>query len=161
MKKMERSVRSEVLPRGMGTHMKMRAVLCRRSCSCLVEPLLRMLRWMMLSSGSSSSRIRGCSGCLVTSTSIRSSTCGQKTGNQPKQKHRGGRGSSGCLTTTCTLTRIWKSRRSCFSFCSLFFSSCRAWMRSFCSANRLARFWSRAIIASSPSSSSSSLSTPP
>lgn len=58
--------------------MKMRAVLCRRSCSCLVEPLLRMLCWIMFSSGSSSSRIRGCSGCLVTSTSIRSSTCGQK-----------------------------------------------------------------------------------
>lgn len=63
------------------------------------------------------------------------------------------------------LTRIWKSRRSAFSFCSLFFSSFRAWMRSFCSAKRLARLLSSAIMASSPSSSSSSssssLSAPP
>lgn len=60
------------------------------------------------------------------------------------------------------LTRIWGPRRA-FSFCSLFFSSFRAWMRSFCSAKRLARLLSRAIMASSPSSSSSSisLSAPP
>lgn len=59
------------------------------------------------------------------------------------------------------LTLIWKPRRSAFSFCSLFFSSLRAWMRSFCSAKRLAKFLSRAIMASSPSSSSSSPSAPP
>ena len=59
-------------------HVKMRAVLCSRSCSCLALLLLRMLRRMTSSSGSSSSRTRGFSGCLVTSTSIRSRTCSEK-----------------------------------------------------------------------------------
>lgn len=145
----------------MCTYMKMRAVLCRRSCSCLLEPLLRMLCWIMLSSGSSSSRTRGCSGCLVTSTSIRSSTCGQRTGNEPMQEQGRQEQLRVSGSHLHTLTRIWKSRRSVFSFCSLFFSSRLASICNFCSANRLDRFWSRAIIASSPSSSSSSLSTPP
>lgn len=42
--------------------------------------LVRMLRRMMFSSGSSSSRTRGFSGCLVTSTSIRSRTCARMVG---------------------------------------------------------------------------------
>lgn len=139
-------------------HVKMRAVLCRRSCSCLVL-LVRMLRRMMFSSGSSSSRTRGFSGCLVTSTSIRSRTCGG-TGGLSAVWEATGLDSAGGAQAGSRLTLIWKSRRSAFSFWSLFFSSLRAWMRSFCSAKRLARFSSSAIMASSPSSSSSS-STPP
>lgn len=140
-------------------HVKMRAVLCRRSCSCLVL-LVRMLRRMMFSSGSSSSRTRGFSGCLVTSTSIRSRTCGGTGGLSAVWEATGLDGVGGAQAGS-RLTLIWKSRRSAFSFWSLFFSSLRAWMRSFCSAKRLARFWSSAIMASSPSSSSSSSSTPP